>query len=322
MTAFSVARCVGRHELIADLQRTTEDVLRPHIPADKPIALLDYPAYANVGDSAIWLGALQWLRTWGLPAPCYVSDMHSFAPGELARRIGHGTILLSGGGNFGDLYEHHQQFRERVIAEFPHCRIVQLPQTIQFRSTAALRRAKAVFDGHRDVTILVRDQRSYELAANTFRARVELCPDLAFGLGAMQRTAQPLITELRLLRSDQESAADTPTSGADWPVREPSTFMGAAQPRLRRLHRTRPSRAVAAVLERTYTPLARQRLARGIALLSGAERVVTDRLHGHILCVLLGVPHRLLADRHGKVSAFAAQWTSHCDLVDCEEWIA
>jgi pyruvyl transferase EpsO len=64
-----------------------------------------------------------------------------------------------------------------------------------------------------------------------------------------------------------------------------------------------------ALLSRTYDPAARRRLGRAVALLSGADVVVTDRLHGHVLALLLGIPHVLLDDRTGKVHALHATWT-------------
>ena len=42
------------------------------------------------------------------------------------------TILLHGGGNFGDLYPQHQKIREEMVANFPNNRIIVLPQTAYF----------------------------------------------------------------------------------------------------------------------------------------------------------------------------------------------
>ena len=57
---------------------------------------------------------------------------------------------------------------------------------------------------------------------------------------------------------------------------------------------------------------AEQHVARGRALLSQGRVVLTDRLHGHILCVLLDIPHVLLDNSHGKVSNFHVRWTRDC----------
>ena len=42
--------------------------------------------------------------------------------------------------------------------------------------------------------------------------------------------------------------------------------------------------------------------------------MITTRLHGHILCVLLGIPHVLLDTRQRKVSGFVDAWTRGCPL--------
>jgi pyruvyl transferase EpsO len=51
-------------------------------------------------------------------------------------------------------------------------------------------------------------------------------------------------------------------------------------------------------------------------MLGAAACVVTDRLHGHILSVLLGIPHVVLDNSYGKVRSFYETWTAQSDLVD------
>jgi exopolysaccharide biosynthesis predicted pyruvyltransferase EpsI len=309
-----------RTELIATLQRATEEVVRPLISPNEPVALLDFPSYANVGDSAIWLGELSWLRRWQ-KVPVYTCDILTYNPLTLARRIGRGTILLSGGGNFGDLYEHHQRFRESVVAAFPHNRIVQLAQTVCFRSQGALARARAVFNAHPDVIILVRDQRSLDVVSNSFQARAALCPDLAFGLGALTRAPARRSGEIRLLRRDLESAAPgvSEDGSVDWGESDPAGVAAWLNSRLRYLYGRHPRALIAGLLARLYARLAQDRLQRGLQLLTTGETVLTDRLHAHILCVLLGIPHVLRADRFGKVSDFVNTWTRDCELVQVEQ---
>jgi pyruvyl transferase EpsO len=65
--------------------------------------------------------------------------------------------------------------------------------------------------------------------------------------------------------------------------------------------------------------LARHRLAAGsvstaLDLLCRGRVAVTDRLHGHILCTLLGVPHVLLDNSYGKLRRFHDAWTSDSPL--------
>ena len=46
---------------------------------------------------------------------------------------------------------------------------------------------------------------------------------------------------------------------------------------------------------------------------------MTDRLHGHILCVLLGVPHVCVDTGFGKIGGFAEAWTGGCELFEVVE---
>ena len=61
-----------------------------------------------------------------------------------------------------------------------------------------------------------------------------------------------------------------------------------------------------------YDFLARRRVENGLRLLSQAKVVVTDRLHGHILSLLLGIPHVVLANTNGKVRSLYDTWTREC----------
>ena len=50
-------------------------------------------------------------------------------------------------------------------------------------------------------------------------------------------------------------------------------------------------------------------------MLSAGRVVMTDRLHGHVLALLMGIPHVVLPDATGKTRGFYEQWTSNSDLV-------
>jgi exopolysaccharide biosynthesis predicted pyruvyltransferase EpsI len=50
------------------------------------------------------------------------------------------------------------------------------------------------------------------------------------------------------------------------------------------------------------------------SFLSQGRAIITDRLHGHIISVLLGIPHVLLDNRIGKLRAYYDTWTSPVDI--------
>jgi pyruvyl transferase EpsO len=279
---------------------------------------VDVPNHGNVGDSAIFLGELAWMRTAGLPTPDYVCDIFSYVESALRAKVPRGTILIHGGGNLGDLWKLHQELRERVVAACPSHRIIQLPQTIHFESPAARERAAALFSSHPDFTIMTRDRVSLGVARDGLRCRKTLlCPDSAFALGPIDRPVAPTDDVVALVRTDKESAKRPLPPGirpVDWLEDRPTLQLHVE----RFLRRHQMGLKVRTRLRR---PLAEQRLMRGCQLLSRGREVVTDRLHAHILCLLMGIPHVLVDNNYGKLRSFFESWTKDAPGVRfCRDW--
>lgn len=327
-------------------------VLDRLVPVGTQCALIDAPLRSNVGDSAIWLGQRTVLGMLGARVR-YTCDVTSYDPAHLAACLPEGPVLLSGGGTLGDLWEAGQQLRERVIRDFPDRRIIQLPQSMHFAKYTHLTRARRIFDGHPDLTLLLRDRHSLGQARVMFEAQSLLAPDLGFAVppadlvrGAVSRDV------VWLARQDRESARDAtrptreerraawdaahalgagrplPHRGLVVPGQRPYVFDWAREPggpawrnatealmrrRARALDRLRagedPAEAAATLLT-TYDGLARLRLERGCRLLTAGRVAITDRLHGHVLGLLLDLPHVVVADRYGKVRNYWETWTS------------
>jgi pyruvyl transferase EpsO len=189
---------------------------------------------------------------------------------------------------------------------------------------------RSVFERHPDLTLLARDRRSQELLEREFpSARTVLCPDMAFMIGPIERRA-PSTPVLWLARTDYETTgADAPEQPgvvrADWlqeGLRERpwqalrwATHVGGR----RVLNHPDRFGFLSRPLATAFGPLARQRVRAGAALLSKGEAVITDRLHGHILSILLGIPHVLLAEAHGKLEGFRETWTHSHPLTQWAE---
>jgi exopolysaccharide biosynthesis predicted pyruvyltransferase EpsI len=309
----------GSGAVVEHLAGRIDEVLNVLVEAGQPCALLDFPSHANVGDSAIWLGEREYLERNGIDV-VYACDSATYSRALLEDRVGHGTILLHGGGNLGDIWMSHQWFRERVIREFPDNQIIQLPQTIHFQDPEHLNRTREVFDAHPSLTLLCRDEQSLELAQTNFQARSLLCPDMAFALRQLPPTRPPVVDILWLSRTDSESSgAALPEAVAcmertDWLTDIPTALIERNQ-YLSEKFWEEESESIADLLARTYDPLAWERVQRGCRLLSRGRVVVTDRLHGHILCLLLGIPHVILDNNYGKLRGFHEAWTRTSPLV-------
>lgn len=57
----------------------------------------------------------------------------------------------------------------------------------------------------------------------------------------------------------------------------------------------------------------------GFDLLGSARFVITDRLHGHILSTVIGVPHVLMDSKLGKNLNFHNTWTRDCQCTRITE---
>jgi exopolysaccharide biosynthesis predicted pyruvyltransferase EpsI len=285
------------------------------------VALLDFPNYGNVGDSAIWLGERAALRALGARV-VYACHRHSYSRRALEHLIGDGCICLSGGGNFGDLYPAHQTFRERVIADFPGRQVIQLPQTIHFSNPRGIETAREVLRRHERFTLMVRDRPSLEVARDALGVRTVLCADMAFCLDRPDAGGTPEHDVIALRRTDFEGSdvlarlSDYGIPVTDWLQDEPSTVRlmveradrkAAAHPRLFGW-----ARALSAF---AFDRIARERLERGLRMLNRGRVVITDRLHGHILCMIAGIPHVIVDTRFGKVRDFRDAWTAGSPLV-------
>ena len=310
------ARAADRPAIsVGHLRDQLRSTLAPLVEGHRTCALVDFPDHSNVGDSAIWLGAISWLSDAGLQIG-YRCDPETYNPGHLERFVPTGPIFINGGGNLGDVWRRHQRLREAVIRDFRHRPIVQLPQTLHFQRPENLTAARQLFDGHPNLTLLVRDRLSFNLVRSEFRARNGLCPDMAFYIGQLGRVVQPDVDILWLRREDRE------TAGASGPV--PSDVLACdwlddRVPMLRRARNVLQPLAVrepgrrfvlARALAAAYDQQARQRLRAGCKLLSRGRVVITDRLHAHILCLLLGIPHVLLDNSYGKVRRVHETWTA------------
>ncbi len=320
---------------IDPLRQLTEritHVLRQVIPDGEPCALLDHPDHPNVGDSAIWLGERVFLRQHGIKV-AYSCSGKTYDEATLRRAMPRGTVLIHGGGNFGTLWPHHHQLREQLLERLRDYRVVQLPQSIHYDDAAAAQRTAALIRNHPAFTLLVRDETALAIGRDQLGAHTLLCPDSALLLADGVQRDPPDVDCLVLARTDKERAFDgieaavrglgVSVAALDW-LEEPRGTLHRVRDRLNARARTRwaSSFAFQWPMLKVWDSLARQRTQRGCRLLSRGRMVVTDRLHAHILCTLLGIPHIVLDNNVGKLSGFIRCWTAEhplCHLADSVE---
>lgn len=317
-------------KLVARLVRELSGAVTDALGDSKHCAVLGYPNHRNPGDHAIWLATKRLLRRLEV-AVDYVCDWQTYSRDALGAVVESGaTILLAGGGNFGDLWPNTQGLREQVLTDFPGAPTIQLPQSIHFESDENRGQARTLLERHGNVRLLLRDRRSLELAQRWFEVPAQLVPDLGFltPLPALEENA-PSEDIVWVARGDKESAGFFPLPDAegvqlcDWMA--PRETDALPSQLVHQLHRSAQltRRAAAgedvdpAELSAVWDRVSRRRLELACSVLTRGRVVVTDRLHVHVLCLLLGLPSVVGDNSYGKVSGV---YDTYTDAAPTARW--
>lgn len=312
------------------LQGELEAALGRLIEPETEIAYVNFPNMGNLGDSAIYAGARKALSRVGAKV-VLACEPRAYRRRLVKQAVGErGTIVIHGGANFGDLYrkQPQQTVRRRLLRDFPNARLIQLPQTIYFEDPDSSPRFLRNCREHADLTIMARDNVSVERAA-ALGLETTLAPDLAFGLGPIERPVQPSTPVTWIVREDIERTHEPgalEASARDWPTGKEQRA-GATGMRLRgdlallrALNRTReraPSRLqlpLARAAASRYEGIADRRAGLATAMISAGRVLVSDRFHGHLLACLMGIPNVLLDNSYGKNRGLYETWTHRYEI--------
>ena len=314
--------------IIAELRQQLIDTYEPLIDKTRPVALIDFPAAINCGDHAIWLGEKALLHHLGI-TPAYQCSMESYDRDALAAAVKDGTILMHGGGNFGDVYKYHQ-FRLQVLKEFPDNQVIVFPQSMMFYSTKSLKHTAELFEVHGKAVITARDALTYYKMSKYFgpKTKVLHAPDMALMLKRLPRRQKPKFDIVWLNRADLEAANVLPAADI--------AKLGEASNQTLHIVPAKDQPMVVSEFTKVGTSLcvtdwfkcrftSPEDVEKFVAydfdtksefwinwalmILSLGKVVITDRLHGHILCQLAGIPHILLNNNYGKNFTYYDTWS-------------
>ncbi len=321
-----------------------EHTARAFLDRARPAAHVRFADPFDFGAAGIACAEIELLERAGIEvtARYEAADLDA---GTLRRALGdEGTVVFSGGRDFGDLGGHHAR-RLEIIRELGANPVVQLPQSSEFQRGGLLDDTVAALESCADVTLMAREATTCAAWIEHFasaRVRVISCPDIAFVSGGRERPLKPSFDIVALLRTDAGSryhreggptfgevarqrlgigregnirisgnapGGDVITAEVDVLCDEPGSLLLTDWP-LTRIVEGEPAWNALAFA-------ARVRLGRDIAdrILSRARVVITDRLHAHVFALQLGIPHVLVDDRYGTLSSYYRTWTRHCDGV-------
>lgn len=316
------------HSHIHDLRKVIYTALDPLITQD--YCLLDTPNYKNIGDNLIWAGELTFLKRFPFNM-VYAANMYLC---NLSKIPQHSTILMQGGGNFGDMWRPSQEFRNKVVEICRQNKIIIFPQTVFYNDKTLLKKDTQLFAQHPDLTICARDHISYAILKKYFsHNNILLLPDMAFCLHLDKKISTTETGKVLLMkRVDKELNLDIDIENIisnklkktgkkihikDWPTynlgKQAERVNAITDTIQRKISERIISVPVAGKLvDYRYGLKRRDNLDRyikmGIRFINEYDEIYTTRLHGYILSVLLDKKVHIIDNSYGKNSSFFNTW--------------
>lgn len=320
-------------DLVIRYRKQLQDSFAPLIPTDRPIVLVGYPDGANCGDHAIWLGEKKLLGEFGL-SPAYECSAQNYDKESMRAALRDGTILMHGGGSFGDRHTAYHEFRLKVLDDFPSNKVIVFPHHVTFLDSDYLQRTSALIAKHPDVTLFARSFTAQHLFARHLgsSARIELAPDMTFMLGEQKRPAEASYEVVWISRTDQTRANDQTEVAARLSSQAAEKYLlpqFGDGIEMNFVVKQRPptvlltdwhslflenETARTEIKKLSFDARSQAYFARAIYMLSQGQIIITDRLLGHVLCLLLSIPHVFLNDETGKNWNFHETWTKDSTL--------
>lgn len=275
------------------------------------VFLVDLPLYGNLGDQAIRISELSFLKSncdklnWELV--CSFNNDFFKNLKWIKKNINENDVIIChGGGNIGDQYRYYEELRQITIHEFPNNRIIIFPQTYYFSKTKKgkeLERAtQKIYSQHKKLTIIAREKFSYKKMKESFpRNRVLLLPDIVFDYP---------IERLSLSKPNSKSVGFCFRDDVEKKIsnQEVKSFEYFCIQNGYQVKKT--STSILPDIDFRKIENTTKVVDAKIREFSNYELLVTDRLHGVIFSMLAGTPCIALENLNYKVKGLVETWLS------------
>lgn len=290
--------------LIAFIRDKSEFIL-PTLSAQKNIYVFLGADYGNIGDVAITYAQVKFLKEHYTDYNVIeIPISRTYAGIKAVKRIisDDDIITLIGGGNTSDLYDDIEWLRQLVIFNFRKYKIIGFPQTFDFSETIRGKMCKCIasfiYRRAKKITIIAREQNTMHILNTEFKGvESTIAPDIVMTLDLRNNEERRGV--LVCMRSDKEKLISD-------------------EEKLRLIQR----------LERKYSSIDYQdtqvdnvnmenrftKLQEIINKFRCHELVITDRLHGMILCYITGTPALVYDNSNHKISA-CFHWIKDCGYI-------
>lgn len=290
-------------------------------------AIFDVPYHFNTGDLLIYEGEINFLSK--LKRKCvYRCSRQSCRYPKLDRNI---VILFHGGGNLGDIYPEHMDFLKRLCDYYPQNKIIVFPQTIYYDNNKNRISDLKSLSKHENLLICVRDQVSLKIIESNPLLRALLLTDMAFYVSdeiiGTHLKGSSIERNLYLCRKDIESKGSeinihktkwtiNSFDISDWPnlLYYPDIFILKFISFLNSWKSRDSSGLLLKLYEGYFDYFVRRRVIKeSVRFMNQYEIVLTDRLHGAILALLLDKEVIMADNMYHKNRSFFDIWLQDLD---------
>ena len=307
---------------IVFLRKRIDEVLLPKML--KKCIYLDLPYHFNIGDTLIWDGTESFIAHNHFDCIYRASDVT-----YRYQNVDEDTVvLLHGGGNFGDVWRTHQDFRLQVLKDYPNNKVIILPQTVYYENIELMRKDAEVMSQHSNLTICARDMNSYNILLNNFKGvEVSLLPDMAFYISSrhLQKYQIPCGNKnLLVKRLDKELSSFDPMTLIhdidnieirDWPSIEKNTLILRQYLIMATINIKCKNRFRDIVDLFANKILKTSLISTGVKFIAAYQNIYTTRLHVAILSILLHKSCYIIDNSYGKNSSFYETWLDDMDNI-------
>jgi pyruvyl transferase EpsI len=291
--------------------------LKPCLGRGKKVYLMETPIHNNIGDSLIAVAEIEYLNKQCKLPVVEVNQSSLEKYGNVLKYFIHpnDVIVLHGGGNFGNLWIHHENIRRKIIKDFPNNNMILMPQSYSFsednEGKAELQKSVEIYASAKKLELFIRDSISFQLAATNFKNHVTLVPDIAFTLPKKDFHCQRKGV-LMCFRGDAEKKLDHKI------IQQLETQF---------LKNNIEVKLTDMIHQGQIFPEQRKNIIADKAKeFASAKLVLTDRMHGMILAYLTNTPCIVFECNNHKIRG-TYEWIKNCgyislcDTVDLEKII-
>lgn len=298
------------HEWLEEKKKKWGFILCICYPLGEKYYVLGTPQHTNLGDSAIVLSEINFLKQCGIRETRIkevTTEEYKAYKDILKKRIRKfDKIFLHGGGNMGDQWFSEELLRRDMLSTFGQNKIIVFPQTIFYSDTTEGKREEKnsiPFYNRNDLTIVAREYMSFERMKCLYpNANVLVTADIVLSTnrGVFGIKQQKRMGILLCLRSDMEKAM----SLAEHKMIEDFLQKNNCQVRVTDMY------SECAVTKKNRYECVKRKMNE----FASARLVITDRLHGMVFATVTETPCIVFGNYNYKVEG-TYEWIKYLPYI-------